>query len=421
MIFDGRMLGRFMLAAAVALSLSACGGDDSGGGAPQPTPPPTPLPVTPTPTPDALPPIGTPDQVVQAMAPGINFGNTLEAMDTWETAPFSVSKETVWGNPAANQAIFNAYAAAGFRSVRIPVTWTQYTDAQGNIAPFWLARVKQVVDYARAAGLYVIINIHNDPWVIPDDAHQADATAKMKSYWKQIATYFADYDNHLLFAGTNEVAMPNVYSAPTAENCTVQMGFNQAFVDAVRATGGNNASRTLVIQHYATNIDWGLDVCKEATLPNDSIANRVMVEIHYYTPFDFVDGGPTYATHWQWGAIATDPSTVNPCCNEAYVRQELDRMKAAYTSKGVPVIMGEYGASPKGSGPGMGVETYTNYWSGYVTYAAVTHGVVPIYWDTGTMIDRTSGATKDSSLLNAIMSAMTKDPEPATAVGVNGG
>jgi len=113
------------------------------------------------------------------MAPGINLGNTLESLDTWETPPYTVSKETVWGNPAANQAIFDAYAAAGFKSVRIPVTWTQYADAQGNIEPFWLARVKQVVDYARNAGLYVIINMHNDPWVIPDDAHSEHPPARV--------------------------------------------------------------------------------------------------------------------------------------------------------------------------------------------------------------------------------------------------
>jgi endoglucanase len=243
----------------------------------------------------------------------------------------------------------------------------------------------------------------------------------MKSYWKQIATYFADYDNHLLFAGTNEIHMPDVYTAPTAENCTVQSGFNQAFVDAVRATGGNNASRTLVIQHYATNIDWGLDLCKEATLPNDSIANRLIVEIHYYTPFDFVDSSAQWATHWQWGAIATDPSAVNPCCNEAYVRDQMDRMKTAYVAKGVPVIMGEYGAAMKSTGPGQGIATYVNYWDGYVTYAAIQHKVVPMYWDIGELIDRNNGVTKNSGVLNAIMSALTKDPEPASAVGVNGG
>jgi len=421
MILGGRAYGRVMLIGALLLGLSACGGGD-GGGSSTPTPTPVPVPPpTPTPTPAALPSLGTPDQVVQAMAPGINLGNTLESLDTWETAPFSVSKETVWGNPAATQVIFDAYAKAGFKSVRIPVSWAQYSDAQGNIAPFWLARVKEVVDYALKAGLITIINIHHDSWVIPDNAHKADADAKMTKYWTQIAKYFEGYDNRLLFAGTNEVHMPDVFSAPTAENCTVQASFNQAFVDAVRATGGNNGSRTLVIQHYATNIDWGLDLCHSATLPNDIIANRLMVEIHYYTPWDFVDGGPTWASHWQWGALATntDPSTT-PCCQEAYVRDQMDRMKKAYVDKGVPVIMGEYGASPKSTGPGAGIKTYTNYWTGYVTYAAVQHGVVPMDWDTGDLIDRNTGATKDSGVLNAIMSGMTKDPEPSASIGVNG-
>ena len=361
------------------------------------------------------------------MAPGINLGNTLESLNNWDPTPFTTSKETSWGNPAANQAIFNAYAAAGFKSVRIPVSWLQYTDASGTIAPFWLARVKQVVDYARNANLYVIINIHETAWLIPDNAHKADADARLKSFWTQIADYFKDYDNHLLFAGTNEIHMPDVYTAPSAENCTVQSGFNQIFVDAVRATGGNNASRTLVVQHYATDINIGLDVCHEATLPKDSATNRLMMEIHYYSPFAFTDYSGNLNT-WQWGAIATDPSAVNPCCNEAYVRQQLDRMNAAYVAKGVPVIMGEFGVGPKLSGPGMGIHTYTNYWNSYITYAAVTRGIVPIYWDSGNsqpvggtiLFNRATGAI-DKGWLNAIMNEMTTDPEPAMAVGVNGG
>jgi endoglucanase len=268
----------------------------------------------------------------------------------------------------------------------------------------------------------VIINIHHDSFPIPDNAHKVAANATMKSYWTQIANNFKDYDNHLLFAGTNEIHMPDVYSAPTTENCNVQNSFNQTFVDAVRATGGNNASRTLVLQHYATNIDWGLDICHTDTLPTDSIANRLMMEIHYYTPWDFVDGSALWDTHWQWGALATetDPSTLNPCCQEAYVRDQFDRMKTAYISKGVPVIMGEYGASPKSTGPGAGNKTYTNYWTGYVTYAAVTRGVVPMDWDTGDLFDRNTGAIKDPGVVNAIISGMTTDPEPSASIGVNG-
>lgn len=373
--------------------LIGCGGESGSGGSTSPSQPPS--------QPVLAPIAGTPAQVVQAMAPGINLGNTLDSVDSWETAPFSSSKETAWGNPAATQAIFNAYAAAGFKSVRIPVTWYQYADSNGTIAPFWLARVKQVVDYARNAGLYVIINLHHESWVIPDYAHQAAANAQMKSFWTQIATYFKDYDNHLLFAGTNEIAMPNTYTTPTAENCTVQSGYNQTFVNAVRATGGNNASRTLIVQHYATNIDWGLSTCNEATLPSDTATNRLMMEIHYYDPFDFTINDKNLAI-WQWGSIANDSTATETWANEAYVDQQMAKMQANYVNKGVPVIMGEYGAYTKSSHPD---ETYTNYWAQYLTHSAVTHGIVPMWWDTGAMIDRNTGAMKDQTLVSAIVNA----------------
>jgi endoglucanase len=354
-------------------------------------------------------------QGVSAMSPGINLGNTLEAVASG-SYPFTTSQETYWGNPAANQAIFNGYAAAGFKSVRIPVAWSEYADANNNIAPFWLARVKQVVDYARNAGLYVIINIHWDGgWLIPDTAHQTAVTDKQKKFWTQIANEFASYDNHVLFAGSNEPSMPNTFTPPTQENCSVQKGYNQAFVDAVRATGGNNGSRTLIFQVYSTNID-DIAVCNEGVLPTDTVANRLIAEIHWYSPFDFtINSGDT--SHWQFGAFATDPSAVETWGNEGYTRQEFDTAMTAFINKGVPVIMGEYGAYPKDSGPGQGNETYTNYWAQYSTYAAVTRGIVPMWWDTGAILDRNTGAVKDSGLLNAITNGMTTNPEPPGSIG----
>lgn len=410
MNFRKRAFGRVILTSFLALSFSACDGGGGGGygGGSTPTP-------TPTPTP-SLAALGTPQQVVQAMSPGINLGNTLEAVNGSGPLPYSSSQESYWGNPAANQAIFNAYAAAGFKSVRIPVAWSQYADSNNNVAPFWLARVKQVVDYARNAGLYVVINIHWDGgWLIPDYAHQTAVTDKQKKFWTQIATEFAGYDNHLLFAGSNEPSMPNTYTTPTSENCTVQKGYNQAFVDAVRATGGNNASRTLVFQIYSTNVD-DIAVCGEDVLPTDSVANRLMAEVHWYTPFDFALNGAD-TTHWQFGALATDLSAVETWGNEAYIRQEFDKIASAFTNKGVPVIMGEFGAYAKSSGPGAGIETYTNYWAQYNTNAMVTRGIVPMWWDTGAIIDRTTGTTKDGGLLNAIVTGMTTNPEPLAAVG----
>jgi endoglucanase len=145
-----------------------------------------------------------------------------------------------------------------------------------------------------------------------------------------------------------------------------------------------------------------------------------MMEVHYYSPWDFaLNSGDT--THWQYGAIATDPSAVETWGNEGYTRTEFDKMVTGFISKGVPVILGEYGAYPKGSGPGQGITTYTNYWAQYTTNAAVTRGIVPFWWDTpGGMFDRNTGAVTAPGPINAIMAGMTTNPEPAGSIGVNG-
>ena len=396
MVFWKGVHGRVLLSSLAALSLVACGGGGSGGaqvaeGRKRPP--------TPTPTP-ALASLGTPTQVVQAMAPGINLGNTLESINSWGTPPYTQSMETVWGNPAANQSIFNAYAAAGFKSVRIPVAWTEYADAQGNIAPFWMARVKQVVDMARKSGLYVIINIHWDGgWVQAKSSVQDAVNAKLTNFWKQIATAFNGYDDHLLFAGTNEIGVDGEFGPPTPSECTVQNSYNQTFVNAVRATGGNNAKRPLVVQAYQTNID--ASVSCDATLPKDKATGRLIMEIHYYDPYDFTINGSSNI--WQWGSIATDPSATETWANEAYTDGQFQKMKATFIDKGVPVIMGEYGAYNKPAYPGM--DQYRLYWIKYVTHSAYTHGVVPMYWDTGDFFDRTTGAQKDPTAITTLINA----------------
>ena len=153
-------------------------------------------------------------QMSAEMSPGINLGNTLEA----------IPNETAWGNPVPTQTLMNAYKSAGFKSVRIPVAWSQYADANQNISATWMAHVRQVVDYARNAGLYAVINIHWDGgWMDhPTLDQQAAINARITTFWTQIATAFKDYDDHLLFAGTNEVGMANTWGTPQAEWVTVQ-------------------------------------------------------------------------------------------------------------------------------------------------------------------------------------------------------
>lgn len=329
-------------------------------------------------------------QLSPLMVPGINLGNTLEAIPT----------ETSWNPTLTTQATMDGYKAAGFKSVRIPVAWSQYADAEGNISPTWMARVKQVVDYARQAGLYAVINIHWDGgWMNhPTYDRQAAINARIARFWTQIANAFKDYDDHLLFAGTNEVGMENTWGPPPAEWAAVQNSFNQTFVDAVRATGGNNAQRHLVVQGYFTNIDI---TTVSNTVPTDTVAHRLFMEVHYYDPFNFTLNGSS--SIWQWGANATDAAATETWANEPWVDDQFRKMKTRFVDQGVGVIIGEYGAYVKSGYPGMAA--YRRYWAQYVTRSIVQHGQVPMWWDTGELIDRRTGAQTVPDVISAIVEA----------------
>lgn len=354
----------------------------------------------------------TAPQVAAQIKVGWNLGNTLEAM----------CGETAWGQPMVTQQLIDSVRAAGFNSIRIPVAW----DCHANqttlvIDSAWMARVKQVVDYAINNGMYVVLNSHWDGgWrdEHPTYAAQASVNAKQRAYWTQIANTFKNYDQHLLFAGTNEV-WPAGYSGstPTAEHSAVFQSYLQTFVDAVRATGGNNATRTLVVQTFATNIALGLS---SFTLPTDSTSNRLIVEVHYYDPWAFTGGG----TCQVWGA----PYSPQGDCNiqqEAYVDNLFSQVKAKWVNAGVPVIIGEYG---------MGVRSGINidsrlYYHRYVNQAATANGIKTYYWDTGTLFNRNTGAIIDQGGVTAIMQGAgvvtgptatpTRTPTSVTVVPTN--
>jgi endoglucanase len=321
-------------------------------------------------------------QLSAQMSPGWNLGNSLEATGSayvWGSSNFN---ETGWGNAKASQALFDGVKAAGFKSVRIPVSWKQYADASDNISPQWMDRVTEVVNYAHNAGLVAMINIHWDGgWLQPTYAQQSVANARLAKFWTQIANNFKNDDDTLLFAGTNEVMVDGNYNPPTAEYCSVQKGFNQAFITAVRGTGGNNASRHLVVQAYNTNIDHAISC--NAAMPSDWVADRLMMEVHYYDPFDFTLD--TSSTAWKWGQAA------NPSgwANESYTDGQFQKMKAGFIGKGVPVVLGEYAASLRSEYDAPG--TYRKYWDQYITRAAYTRGVVPMYWDNGYPANHQSG------------------------------
>ena len=333
-------------------------------------------------------------QLSRQMSPAWNLGNSLDA----------VPAETSWGNPRVSQQLLDAVKAAGFKTLRLPVNWNQYADADGNISPAWMARVTEVVGYARNAGLYVVLNTHHeDSWLIPTFAHQASANARLAKLWTQIANHFKDYDDYLLFAGTNEVMVAGDYGRPTAEYQSVQNGFNQVFVDAVRATGGNNAKRHLVVQGFNTNID---STCNGFIKPTDSATNRLFLEVHFYDPYNFAINDKSKI--WQWGANAKDPAATEAWANEANVDAQFQKMKSRFVDAGMPVLLGEYAAMLKSEYDPSG--TYRTEWARYVTKSAYQHGIVPAWWDPGYgfnhasgLFDRSNGAQYFPDLVKAIV------------------
>ena len=326
-----------------------------------------------------------PFEFSRQLSPGWNIGNSLESLGQ-TPGQAAQSEETAWGNPVVNQKLLDAVAKAGFKSVRIPTAWGRYADANDVISQAWINRVREVIGYARKAGLYVMINEHWDGgWQQPTYKDRDAANARLRRLWLQIAKALEDQDDHVLFAGTNEVMVKDVWTDPTRENCEVQSGFNQVFVDTVRSTGGRNASRWLVVQSYNTVVDHAFR-CKDV-LPHDPTPNRLALEVHFYDPYNFALNGSSNV--WQWGKLAKDPQVTDNWGNEPHVDGQFEKLKKAFVDKGVPVIVGEYGAMLRDDHDRE--QVHRNYWDLYVTYSAVSHGLVPMYWDNGKSMNHQFG------------------------------
>lgn len=320
--------------------------------------------------------------LAQEMVPGWNLGNSLEA----------IGGETAWGNPLVSQRLIDSVKKAGFRSVRIPVAWSRFSDAnEFKIDANWMKRVEEVVNYALKADLYVLMNIHWDGgWMQPTNAKKDYVNNRLGIMWKQIAKHFRNYDDHLLFAGTNEVMVDGDYGTPTAEYYTAQNSFNQTFITTVRNTGGRNAHRNLVVQGFNTNIGYTVNFLQ---LPTDPREKRMMVEVHYYDPYNFTLNENSTIT--QWGKDATDPAKTETWANEAWADAQFQKMKTKYVDNGYPVILGEFAAMARlNLGSAAANEDhakYRLYYMRYISNSIKSHGLVPMYWDAGFTGDKGSG------------------------------
>ena len=266
-----------------------------------------------------------------------------------------------------------------------------------------MARVEEVVNYVLDNDMYAIINIHWDGgWMQPTYDDQEYVNDRLNKMWQQIAIHFRDYDYHLLFAGTNEVMVEGDYGTPTEEYYTVQNSFNQTFITTVRETGGRNAYRYLTVQGFNTNIDHTIDF---AELPEDPTANRMLMEVHYYDPFEFALDTESPGV-WQWGANATDENATAGWGDEDWAQTQFGRMKTEFVDNGIGVILGEYGAMSKD------VEGHAAFRRDYyreVTDIALENMLVPIVWDNGSLdnqqfglFDRNTADEANPDLIDAL-------------------
>ena len=315
---------------------------------------------------------------------GYNIGNTLEA----------IGGETNWGNPAITLQQIQLIKQSGFTAVRLPTAWDQYANqTTGKISDVWMARVKQVVQYCVDNGLYVVVNIHWDGgWLDNNITSQAQASvnAKQKAYWEQIATNLRDFDEHLIFASANEPP------AGDATKMAILLSYHQTFVNAVRSTGGRNAYRALVVQGPTTDIDQTNTLMN--TLPTDTVARRMMAEVHYYTPYQFtlMDADQSWGNQfYYWGAgyhSSTDVAHNASWGEEADLDALYNKMKVKFVDKGVPVLIGEFGAMRRQTGlAGFDPQLHLNsraYFHNYAARRAVANGMMPFYWDNGVTGDK---------------------------------
>lgn len=334
---------------------------------------------------------------------GWNLGNSLEA----------IGGETAWNNPATTLAMITKIREMGFNAVRIPCSWDQYLNDETTyeIKATWLARVKEVVDYCMQNDLYAILNIHWDGgWLendIPNGYNEA-VNNKQRVLWTQIATYFRDYDEHLLFAGCNE---PNVEDE---DDMATLLKYEQTFVDAVRATGGKNVYRNLIVQGPSTDIDKTMQYM--TALPVDETPNRLSVEVHYYSSWQFcgMENDESWGkAFYFWGeenkkyATGVYEGRWDNVCGESYVQSQFQKLKERFTDQGIPVIIGEFAAIRRTLSDEQAQEGHDLSRAAFdecVVREANARGLVPFYWDRGDgVLDRKNLQVYDELEYNGLM------------------
>lgn len=305
-------------------------------------------------------------EIVGMMELGFNIGNTFDA-----SGGNVKTRESQWGNVPVTQAFIDAIYDAGFNTVRIPITWFGFIadDGQYTIDPEYLARIKEVVDYCYNDGLFVIINAHHEPWINNKnlDTDYKNVGAELNAVWAQVATYFANYDQHLIFEGMNEPRMagtPGEWNG-SADGYYAVNYLNQIFVNAVRSTGlGHNDERCLMIPGYAASSS--SEIMRSVAIPtyNGEAVKNLIVSVHSYTPYEFclTDNRNTFIKGLDTGSI------------DSVFRD----ISITFLQNNIPVVIGETGATNSGNNTDARVA-----WAEYTAQKAASYGIPIIIWDNG--------------------------------------
>ena len=323
--------------------------------------------------------------ILNSMPPGWNLGNSFDA----------TPNETSWGNPTPNQTLIRAVHAAGFNTLRIPVTWTNHLGAAPayTIDAAWMAKVTRTAQWAVDEGMFVFVNTHHDAdgqWITFPETTAAAATvaAEVKAVWTQIATAFKSFDSHLMLECFNEPHNVNGNDAATQTDLNIYL---EACVNAIRGTGGANATRLIMIQPVgASPLQDGIQSMLNASIIGDP---NLLISIHTYYPTNFGLSETRYA----WGSADDYTSMQNSIAQELRVWLPTQ-----------PIVIGEWGS--------QGAQATTNRVAHALAYSqdVTTAGMVPLWWDNGGsgsgsygLFNRTTGAQTFPTIVSAIMTGVT--------------
>jgi endoglucanase len=328
--------------------------------------------------------------LVKEIKNGWNLGNTMDA-----TGGDGVNSEASWGNPVTKKKMIDSIKAAGFNTLRIPTTWEKHLGPAPDytIDAAWLDRVQEIVDYAMENEMFAILNMHHEEWHFPSYDNEEAAIDILTKVWKQIADRFENYDEHLIFEGLNEPRQKGTsfeWNGGNEEGWEVINHFNAAFVETIRNAGVNNPQRHLMIPPYAATSN--TKAWSSFTVPED---DKIIVSIHAYTPYNFALN-KTGTSEWSV-TNANDTREIDSLMNSIDQR---------FISKGIPVIIGEFGAMEKSN-----LESRVAWAKYYITKGA-EKGIPCIWWDNGAftgngelfgLLDRRALAWKSPEVVDALM------------------